>query len=307
MQKKRILSITIFTMAFMLLAKGSFAQSTSEEMALQRIEDRINSMEKNMSTMQQELYKGNKGSKNKSSAPSEPIGTDDERARKFNGKIEELEHSIDTLANKLDKIIADIDFRIAALEKKVKETPAAPAPEQKPDLSENSHSNTTEDAMNTPESVDGIEAVETPVIEEKKKPSPAATPSQAKSTKTGYDKALELMKSGKYDEAEKAFKDYLGSNPKSELADKATYWLGDTYYQRKDYQQAAVNFLKSYREYPKGNLAPDSLFKLALSLKGMKKEKESCATLDKLKKEYPSADKAILAKVKSEKSTLKCK
>ena len=44
-----------------------------------------------------------------------------------------------------------------------------------------------------------------------------------------------------------------------------------------------------------------------MSLKGLKKEKESCAALDKLKKEYPATDKDLLAKIASEKKELKCK
>ena len=39
----------------------------------------------------------------------------------------------------------------------------------------------------------------------------------------------------------------------------------------------------------------------------MKKDKEACAAYAKMKKEYPSADKALLAKVDSERKALKCK
>lgn len=307
---------SIFTIALTFSPVASRSQGMAdEELALQRIEDRINSMEKNMSTIQQEVYRNNKGGKNKdkSSSSSEPIGMDDERTRKFNGKIEELEHSIDMLATKLDKIIADIDFRIAALEKKAKETPVTQEQSKPAETSGDTSHNAPEAAVsenNESVSEENADAAIDAAVEEKSKNvvSAPAKPAPAKiSSATQYDKALELMRANKYDESEKALKDFITHNPKSDLLDNAIYWLGETYYLRKNYQQAAVNFLKGYREYPKGDQAANSLFKLALSLKGMQKEKEACATLDKMKKEYPSADKALLAKVKAEKSALKCK
>ncbi len=122
-----------------------------------------------------------------------------------------------------------------------------------------------------------------------------------------YEKALELLRANKYAEAEKAFREFIKGNKDTELASNSYYWLGETFYARESFQQAAVQFLKGYQDYQKGGKAPDNLLKLAMSLRKLKKDKEACATLDKLKKEYPNADKDLLAKVYTERQEIRCK
>lgn len=298
---------------------------TEEELALQRMQDRINTMEKSMSTMQQELYRSSGKSKSKQPVSDEPIGASDERERALNGKIEELEHSISTLAAKLDKIIADIDFRIAALEKKVsaapvpnaEASPAVAAPQDddnkpvdiSPDKKEGTENidgiDTGKPAAAAPATVETLVAAHNPETASEKPAAAAAKPESP--VKIAYDKAYEFIRLSKYADAEKSFKDFIAANKGHELVGNAYFWLGESYFSRQNYQSSAVNFLKGYQDFPKGNKAAESLFKLGLSLKEMKKEKEACATFAKMKKEYPSSDKALLGKMESERKALKCK
>ena len=54
--------------------------------------------------------------------------------------------------------------------------------------------------------------------------------------------------------------------PNDPLAGNAQYWLGETYYVRKDYKNAAAAFAEGYQKYPKGPKAADDLLKLGMSL-----------------------------------------
>ena len=54
--------------------------------------------------------------------------------------------------------------------------------------------------------------------------------------------------------------------PKDPLAGNAQYWLGETFYVRKDYSNAATAFAQGYEKYPKGAKASDDLLKLGMSL-----------------------------------------
>jgi tol-pal system protein YbgF len=310
MQKTlQIFSLVIWS-AMLVFASG-FSQAqglTEQELSMQRIQDRMNSIEKNMSTMQQELYRSGKSNKNsnKPKQDDEPIGSDEEKNRAMNGKIEEVEHSVNVLAAKLDKIIADIDFRLAAIEKNAHSAPAHIKP-----LDGVNQNNPVDIAPSAkPDEVisSATSVSNAPIKTEDKKP---ATSSIAKPANLDpaaqYEKAFEFLRLTKYDDAERAFKDFIANNKGNELLGNSYYWLGETFYIRENYQQAAVNFLKGYQDYPKGNKAADNLLKLAMSLKRLKKDKEACATLDKMKKEYPSVDKDLLSKANAERIEIKCK
>lgn len=274
----------IFSAFFVLVAVMGAAYSevpNEQEMELERVKDRMTNMEKQISNMQRELYRGGKSS-SKRSVSEEPIGSEDERMRAINGKIEEVEHSISVLAQKLDKIIADIDFRIAALEKKGEVVAEAANPAQTSDAAPTQ----TADAQSTATPEEPVDLREVAAIR--------------------YDQAIELIKREKYAEAEASFKTFIASNKDSDLLGNAYYWLAETYYIRKNYTQASVYFLKGYKDFPKGNKAADNLLKLAMSLKALDKNKEACATLDKMKKEFPKGDKDLLARADKEKKSLKC-
>lgn len=308
MQKTlHVFFLGILAAMLVLGSSASQAQSlTEEELSMQRLQDRINSMEKNMATMQQELYKSGKSNKSKQKPSDEPIGLDDEKSRAMNGKFEEVEHSVNTLAAKLDKIIADIDFRLAAIEKNA----AAVVAETKPIEAANQNKPVDITPAAKPEvaASSAVPAAITPDDSAKTEDKKSTNAAPAKTDAAAqYDKAFEFLRLAKYDEAERAFKDFIANNKGSDLLGNAYYWLGETYYIRENYQQAAVNFLKGYQDYPKGNKAIDNLLKLSMSLKSLKKEKEACATLDKMKKEYPSIDKDLLAKANAERKVLKCK
>ena len=127
---------------------------------------------------------------------------------------------------------------------------------------------------------------------------PTAAPTAATTTKPTnpkelYDGALALHNDGDDDAAERAFNNFLQAYPKDALASSAQYWLAETYYARKDYNQAVVKFAESYEKYPKGNKAPDSLVRLGESFFGAGKKREACIAVARLNSEFPSPGDAI--------------
>ena len=63
------------------------------------------------------------------------------------------------------------------------------------------------------------------------------------------------------------------------LAGNAQYWLGETYYVRKDYENAATAFALGYQKYPKSAKAADDLLKLGMSLGNLGKKPDACTRL----------------------------
>ena len=124
--------------------------------------------------------------------------------------------------------------------------------------------------------------------------------------KEQYNYAFGLLRQANYDKAELALQEFVKLHPKEKLVGNARYWLGETFYVRAAYVQAAEAFLEGYQADPKGPKAPDSLLKLGMSLAGLDKKREACAAFDKLTKDFPEITAGIRNTVKREKQKNSC-
>ena len=91
------------------------------------------------------------------------------------------------------------------------------------------------------------------------------------------------------------------------LSGNARYWLGETYYVRKNYVEAARIFLDSYAKFRTGDKAPDSLLKLGLSLAILAKTKEACLAFKKLKMDFPNASEYTLTRLNRAMAEYSCR
>ncbi|WP_181703074.1 tol-pal system protein YbgF [Chthonobacter albigriseus] len=124
--------------------------------------------------------------------------------------------------------------------------------------------------------------------------------------KAAYDEAYGLVLSGDYAAAETSFKRFLKDHPRSEQAGSAHFWLGESYFARDKYREAADAFLTTYRDYPKSQKAPESLLKLGLSLEGLGEKDAACATYGELAKKYPGAPATLLDRVTAQRASAGC-
>ena len=124
--------------------------------------------------------------------------------------------------------------------------------------------------------------------------------------KEQYAYAFGLLRQANYDRAELALQEFVRLHPKESLASNARYWLGETYYVRAAYVQAAEIFLEGYQADPKGPKAPDSLLKPGMSLAGLDKKREACAAFEKLTKDFPDAAAGVKNTVNREKQKNGC-
>lgn len=121
-----------------------------------------------------------------------------------------------------------------------------------------------------------------------------------------YDTALALLKKGQYEKAEVTFLEFMKKNPDSELVGNANYWLGETYYVRGRYEQAAGIFADGLSKYKSNPKAPDNMLKLGLTLKRLKQNEASCTAFKNLAKEFPKASQNLKDRAKEEAEKLAC-
>lgn len=97
---------------------------------------------------------------------------------------------------------------------------------------------------------------------------------------------------GMYDLAIRGFKDYLSRYPNSELANKAYYYLADSYYMKNQYEEC-IKVIDEYLEkYKKDEHLASMLYKKGLCFKNLGKEKQSKEIFEYIKQNYPTSKEA---------------
>jgi len=112
-----------------------------------------------------------------------------------------------------------------------------------------------------------------------------------------YLKGLETFKSGNMAGARTLLTQFTEKNATHDLVANARYWIGETYYAEKNYEQAILEFQEVVKQHPKKEKAPAAMLKQALSFKALKDLKSTQYLLKRLMADYPKSDEAKKAKV----------
>jgi tol-pal system protein YbgF len=112
---------------------------------------------------------------------------------------------------------------------------------------------------------------------------------------SAYRVAVELVKSGKHEDAVAALRTFVASYPRHDYADNAQYWLGEAFYAQKDYAHALTEFRKVIEVYPRGNKVPDALLKVGYCYQATGQGEKAHAVLQQVVSLYPKSEPATLA------------
>ena len=183
------------------------------------------------------------------------------------GQIEQLQYSNQQLRQQLEKMQADYEYRLDTLEKGkggggAPPRSPTPIPQSQPQLAP-----------------PGQTAAAAP---------PAAGGNTAGADQM-YNDAFKLLQDGDYAGAERGFKTFVQRHPQHVLAGNAEYWLGETYYARRDYQNAMTSFAEGYKVYKTSPKGPDNLLKLGITLSALNRKPDACAIFARFGQDYPKA------------------
>lgn len=106
--------------------------------------------------------------------------------------------------------------------------------------------------------------------------------------------------------AQTAFKQYLEYNPDAADAGEMSFWLGESYFVRGGYADAADAYIASMRKAPDGVKAPESMVRLAATLRELGNQSEACQTLATFGSQFPNASEAAKEKARVEASRTGC-
>ena len=122
-----------------------------------------------------------------------------------------------------------------------------------------------------------------------------AAPAAPATPEDEYTADYRLIETQKYDQAEAAFRSFVAAHPKDKRVPDAIHWIGESLYQRKQYTDAAEQFLKVTKTYASSRRAPSSMLKLGITLAAMGEKDAACAALQAVASKYPKAGTTILS------------
>jgi tol-pal system protein YbgF len=135
--------------------------------------------------------------------------------------------------------------------------------------------------------------------ESRQEPRPAAPRAAAASEGLDlYRRSLEALRAGRHVEAAAGFRDFVKQHPNHDFADNAQYWLGECYYDQKDYPMAMREFRRVVEKYPQGNKVPDALLKVGFAHLALGSTEAGRQTLEQVVRSYPRHEAAGLATAK---------
>jgi tol-pal system protein YbgF len=118
------------------------------------------------------------------------------------------------------------------------------------------------------------------------------------STRTGdlYKDAFETYQKGDFEGARRKFEAFLKQYPNTELSDNAQFWIGETYYAKKDYEKAILEYEKAIAKYPEGDKIPSALLKQAIAFLELGDKTNGRNLLRRVIERYPQSEQADMAK-----------
>lgn len=202
--------------------------------------------------------------------------------QKLHGENESLHHELEAIKKRQRQLYLDLDQR---LEGQVLATqiPVDPIEDEQGQVS--------------PPSVNDVlpESVEQKVD---KQAAQVSAPVAVENGEAAYQSALQVLRSGQYEEAVAALKVFPEQYPHSNYLPNTYYWQGEANYVLRHFDLAIVAFQTVIDQYPASTKVPDAMLKLGFSQYELDKVDAAKVILNNVMQQYPNTSAAKLAKVR---------
>ncbi|MBM4254713.1 MAG: tol-pal system protein YbgF [Deltaproteobacteria bacterium] len=112
-----------------------------------------------------------------------------------------------------------------------------------------------------------------------------------------YRGAWQALNGQQYDKAIQQFRTFQRKNPTSELADDAQYWIGESYFTRRDYNRAILEY-NDVLKYRKGDKVAAALLRQSQAFVEIGDKTDARLILQKLINDHPNSRQAKEAREK---------
>ncbi len=317
-----------------------FSANTANSQSNNDLLNRLSRLESEMSDLNRHLFSEKTAveppsSQNGSKATSEPLVVKSRRVVKVSShqsaaaqniiKLQRLEALVrslqgvsEELKHRIDKLVGDLDRRLAVLETD------APFKDKGVTRQQGENSKAIGVVSNPKEgSKSGVlgylpdpaskktasnfdtskimSSVPSQTVNKKASLLPVGTPNER------YKHAFQYLRKRDYKKAESALVEFINAHADDPLAANANYWLGKTFYTRGLYDKAAEIFIRGYEKYSTSPKTADSLLGLGFSLVRLKRPEDACLAFGQLLNEFPQLASSTKKKAITESKRIGCK
>jgi len=235
------------------------------------------------------------------------------RVNSLESEVSRLQNTVDVQENELNRqrerlsgIFDDLDRRMRSIEMS---SPSMTAP-----VAPASSKITDNEIPSIPKQGDRVTSAITPAdtsgTNQAGMPAPAAAELSAEnstqSSQDGpsqleqalYDRAFDLLKQSRYEEAIAAFKEFQTRFPRSALADSAQYWIAEAHYVNRAYDAALYEYNALIQRYPESKRLPDAMLKVGYIHFENEQWEQARRALNAVVIRYPGSRVAVSAKMR---------
>ncbi len=107
-----------------------------------------------------------------------------------------------------------------------------------------------------------------------------------------YERVLSMFRDGDFEGARQGFAGFLEDYPNSNLAPNARFWLGESYFSKKEFQRAIDAYDKVEIDYPGSEKVPAAILKKGYAYLALKDKKRASSAFKQVVTLYPKTAEA---------------
>ena len=193
-----------------------------------------------------------------------------EELKRQRNAIEEMQFEVEAADIRQRNLFEDYDRRMVRVERNLRITPSA---------SGTRATGGTSASVETPSNSRGGQAVS---LQEQQ----------------AYDRAFDLLKGGRYQEAINSFQQLADTWPEGQLADDAYYWISEARYVNRKFEDALKGFSTVVTRYPQSQRVPEAMLKIGYVQYDMGAYDDAAATFRDILSRFPAHQVATPAKTR---------
>jgi len=200
---------------------------------------------------------------------------------KLQGQIEVLNNNVENTSKRQRDMYLDLDTRVRRFEQQGGPAPAAEA---------------SPGSVPPAAAAGGAPAGAAPAAPAAGTAAAAVATVDTGAETRAYEAAQGQRRVGNYQGAIVAFQNFIKQYPKSNLAPRAQYWIGDSYFNLRDFKLAIGSQQMLLKTYPDSPTVPDAMLNIASSQIEMGESAIGRKTLEELVAKFPVSEAAEKAK-----------
>ena len=271
-------------------------------------EQRLDRLERQVQQVQRQVFpKGRPadtaGFSNEPAATQSSVVTLDQRLDALERQVadmlrqsEENGHRLQTIESDFGRFRADQDQRMSTLEQRVTDAAAAAAAAPPIEAAPATTKPATKPAAGKPKA-DTTAATTTATAGD------SAAVAEGDPGEDAYSEGFHLWEAGNYDQAITTLRAFTAAYPKHRRASYANNLIGRALLDKGDARAAAQALLANYRNNPRGDRAPDSLFYLGQALMKLGQAGQACKAYAELDAVYGASIRPDLKKLEADGKT----